>query len=323
MNSTREILKTPDRASNTFEGIGTAPAHVGELVQLMAPFYGRLYRCLVTLPCPELYSRCTVKLRRGHELATVPSTHEKTRTAVQMLLNELGLETFGGTITMEDNINEGHGCGSSTSNIVAALRATANALGPIVKEKDYLSPVTTGRLSIAAEEASDSTMFPAAETILWAQRDTLVLRRWHQSLPAMTVLSLQLSEEPVNTCELEPAKYSQGQIRIFEQDLLPMLDRGLTEQDPSLVGQAATISSIINNEFLPKPRFDVLLEITKQYAHGLSVAHSGTYVSFLLSPFASETDLPAQITDEVRAAGVKVYDRIDFRTDARLKTHQT
>ena len=70
-----------------------------------------------------------------------------------------------------------------------------------------------------------------------------------------------------------------------------LLRRAIQDQDSSLVGQVATASAHINQQFLPKPHFNKFQAVVEQVgAVGFQVAHSGTIVGILFDPKREHTE---------------------------------
>jgi uncharacterized protein involved in propanediol utilization len=268
-------------------------AHHGELLQGMFLGPGALpIRGLVTLPC-ELY-RSVAEFRRAAEpgVQVEPEWKWKARHAAELTLAHLGAEGTGGTLRLSSTIPIGWGMGSSTSDVIAAIRATADGHGVA------LPTVEVARLAVAAETASDSIMF-GDEALLFAQRDALVIEDFGTRFPSFEVLGFAAGMG-VDTLEFTPAEYDDRDIARFEE-LRLLLREGMKDHDPALVGYVATASSRINQRFLPKPEFDRLLSMADACgAVGVQVAHSGSVVGLLFN--GDDSGVEARI--EKAGAGV-------------------
>ena len=265
-------------------GYGAAMAHHGELLQGMFMGPGAFpMRGLVTLPCQLYRSEAEFRPTAGAGAVTVdPEWKWKARHAAELTLAHLGADDVGGALMLSSSIPIGWGMGSSTSDVIAAIRATAAGLGVT------LPTVEVARLAVTAETASDSIMF-GDEALLFAQRDALVIEDFGTVFPAFEVLGFAAGDG-VDTLSFTPAEYDDRDIRRFEE-LRLLLREGMKDQDPALVGYVATASSRINQRFLPKPGFDRLLSLADAAGSvGVQVAHSGSVVGLLFDAAADNVD---------------------------------
>jgi len=258
------------------QGVGRCSAQYGELFQgQIGNGNGEYHRCLVSLPCNKLASTVTFTPCPGKPLEVSPAHKQKSRTGVELTLAYFGLESIGGIIKVESNIPEAKGYGSSTADCVAAVIAAANAVGNALVEPEI------AKLVVQAEVASDNLMFRSA--VLFAHREGIVLTDYEKEIPSLEVLGLDTADDVlVETLEFPPAVYTQKQISVFEE-LSKALCRAIRTDDLGLLGEVATASASINQEFLPKRMFSEVRQIV-QYAGalGISVAHSGTVLAILL-----------------------------------------
>ena len=255
-------------------GRSISMAHHGELLQGMfiGPEGGPM-RGLVTLPC-ELY--CSeAEFRPGTQpgVDVVPDWKWKAQKAARLTLEHLGTEDVGGELHLSSTIPIGWGMGSSTSDVIAAIRATATGVGVTLPTEEV------ARLAVAAETASDSIMF-GDRALLFAQRDALVIEDFGAVFPAFEVLGFSTGNA-VDTLSFTPAQYDDRDIGRFEE-LRTLLRDGVRTGDTAVVGYVATTSARINQRFLPKPELDALLKlVASSGAVGLQVAHSGSVVGML------------------------------------------
>jgi uncharacterized protein involved in propanediol utilization len=259
-------------------GRGRSIAQHGELFQgQVDDEHDRPRRCLLSLPCRALYSQATFHPDGSGRLTVYPSSKEKARETVRLVLAELNAADVGGSITIESSVPEAKGYGSSTADCVAAALSAADALGRVLAEEDL------ARLVVEAEVASDNFMFRHA--VLFAHREGVVLEYFTKYVPKLEVLGIDTAREAqVKTLEFPPASYSWRQRQSFGT-LRSALRRAIQTGDINLLGRLATASACINELFLPKPMFsEVHLIAEKAKALGVAVAHSGTVVSILLDP---------------------------------------
>ena len=203
----------------------------------------------------------------------------------------LGSPDLSGTLFIESTVPEAKGCGSSTADCVAAVRACADALNRTLSEEEV------ARLVVAAEVASDNLMFHRA--VLFAHREGEVIEDYTSRPPRLEVLGIDTwPDGKVDTLKYPPAEYSWRQHQTFCM-LTGALRRAMKRHDVRLLGRVATASACINQEFLPKPMFKEMKQIVDDVGVlGLAVAHSGTVLSLLLDPADQSLEMKV---DQVRA----------------------
>ena len=107
----------------------SAIAHHGELVQgVFVGDDGRLHRGLVTLPYPRLPSTATFVPTLAAGVTVQPALKTKAAIAARYALKHIGAPP-GGDLKVESTIPVGHGYGSSTADVIAAIRAVMTAYG--------------------------------------------------------------------------------------------------------------------------------------------------------------------------------------------------
>jgi uncharacterized protein involved in propanediol utilization len=264
---------------------GFAIGHHGEILQ--GVFRGedsRLHRGLVTLPFPPRYSIAVAEPIDGIEVLVRPKHKTKSGAAARLLLGGIGYTGRGIKVTVNSNIPEGFGLGSSTTDVVATIRATARLLGL------QLEASTIFRLAVRAEVASDGTMFTGNPRLV-CPREGTVLERFESRIPEFSLISVNVApNHPVDTLAHPPTRYTGDEIREFG-DLRKLLRRALENGSLDELGEMATRSAVINQRYLPQPHFDSLLELSQSTnAFGLQVAHSGRMVGMFLDPRLEKED---------------------------------
>jgi uncharacterized protein involved in propanediol utilization len=267
-------------------GYGRASAHHGEILQgVFAGDNARLHRGLVSLPCGLFESSGLFFPEASVHLNVEPAWKTKACKAAKYVLAFLGRSNWGGTLKINSNVPVGWGLGSSTSDVIAAIEAVADAFG------QKIEPKAIGFLAVQAETASDSTMFNEP-VVLFAQREGVVVEEFNGALPGIEVLGFNTDDSGigVDTLSLTPAHYSAWEIGAF-RPLMGLLRLGIETQNPRLIAQVASASADINQRILPKPHFSQLKQIVKKVESlGLGVAHSGTVVGLLFDPKDSRTE---------------------------------
>jgi uncharacterized protein involved in propanediol utilization len=165
--------------------------------------------------------------------------------------------------------------GSSTADVVAAIRAIADFHGVTLSREEE------GRLAVLAECASDSIMIDD-RVVLFAHRDGKVLETLGHQLPPMIVIGCDTDPgTQVDTLSLRAAEYDDQEIATF-QILRGALRNAIRHQDVALLGKVATASARINQRYLPKPWLDQLLDLCRRHGGaGVQVAHSGTVAGLI------------------------------------------
>ena len=247
-------------------GKACAPAHHGEIVQGAFRVGGRVKRGLVTLPCPLYSSRATFTQDRSGQVRVLPGWREKARRAAELTVLEIA-PGAGGCLEIASDVPLGRGLGSSTSDVLAAIRAVADSFGLV------LPPVGVARLAVEAELASDSLMFDHS-AVLFAHREGTLIEDFGAELPPLHVLGFGTGG-PVDTLAHEPARYTEQELDTFGE-LRVMLRQAVAARDCALIGKVATRSTWINQKHLPIPFLDEVCAVAADVgALGVQAAHSG------------------------------------------------
>jgi len=228
-------------------------------------------------------------LPQQQTLQISPPNKTKALQAALHTLALLGISNSGGGLSIDSNIPVGRGLGSSSADVVAAIRAVANAYGKT------LPPQTIARLAVRAEAASDPLMYDDA-CVLFAQREGVAVERFSAPLPPMDILSIQYISESagIDTIALPLPEYSTQEAVEFAS-LLHRLRQCVLERDPERVAAIASASAHINQLFLYKPHLEEIERIGCAYgALGVQVAHSGSVIGLLFSKGDREGALSAR-----------------------------
>jgi uncharacterized protein involved in propanediol utilization len=297
-------------------GRASAMAQYGELFQgAVRDGHGRTRRCLVSLPCTALASTACFEpaSHRPAPLVVSPRHKRKAAHAARLTLALLGHGDLGGTLTIESTILEGKGCGSSTADCMAAVRAVASQL------ETALSPAEIADLVVRAERAAGSVMFEDA--VLFAHREGCVLDAFHKPIPRMTALGFDTDPAAtVDTLRFEPARYSAAQLRTLEH-LATGVRCAILTQDATLLGAIATSCAEINQEFLPTRHFLAIRAAARDVgALGLAVAHTGTVAAILLDARDTARDPKmTQLEQRLGALGAADFIRFDTAMEAAAR----
>ena len=163
---------------------------------------------------------------------------------------------------------------SSSADLTAAIAATGLALG------QELSTEQIAQIALSIEP-TDGVMIPGVA--LFDHRAGTI----HESLgppPPIEIVAIDLGGT-VDTVQFNMVDRFQRWRAVNEQttEALRLLRQGISEQDPVLVGQGASISADASQLVLSKPRLDEVKECAVAVgAVGINVGHSGTIMGVLL-----------------------------------------
>lgn len=251
-------------------GFGSCDAHHGEILQGVFEHGGELVRGLVTLPCDLYRSYAVFEPSPVPVLTVAPADRAKAFRAAAETLAVLGRSYTGGHLYIESGAPLSRGFGSSTSDVIATVRAVHDACGWVADGE------VTARLAVASEKASDSLMFEE-HAVLFAQRSGFVVERLPAPLPPLAVLGFGTSQDGagVPTLGMSPAVYGDAEVAAFAE-LRTSLREAVAAQDAAGVGAVAWESARINQRHLPVPGYADLESLALRCgAVGLQVAHSG------------------------------------------------
>jgi len=256
----------------------------------------------VTLPLRSRGTRATFRPSSDGAIRVFPQDRTKARRAAELaveLCARHGVAATGGRLDIVSNVPVGRGMGSSTSDVIATIKAVSDC------HRVRLTPYRITQLAVLAERACDSLMIED-RVVLFAHRRGTVLEILGCRLPPMVVIGcVSGPADGVDTLELPLAQYTQHEIETF-CGLRTALRRATIAADVELLGQVATASARINQRFVPKPALDFLIALSGQLgAAGVQVAHSGTVVGLISD--ARLPDLASRIgrcIDALDRAGV-------------------
>jgi uncharacterized protein involved in propanediol utilization len=271
-------------------GFGVAPCHHGEWLQGQFLDGLRSVPGLVTVPCPLFRSRATFAISPDSALLSVhPKTHAKALRAARLALQWLGQPQVGGKLSIKNRAPARFGFGSSTADCLSAIRAVASALGRVLPAADQ------ARLAIAAEGASDSTMFDASRPVLFLQCHGRILETFHPGWPEMVLLGFCTSADAkgVDTASIRRPAYSMAECREFAR-LRADLRRAIENRSVELLAQVGMRSAEINHRYFPVPHFSELKALAQRVgAAGLQIAHTGCLAGII---FPGDGDSERSIT---------------------------
>lgn len=264
-------------------GEGYAGCHHGEILQgAFLDSHGQRHLGLVTLPMPEpaTHAEYTRRLETLPEDITVlPDDRHKARRAAALTTDFCaaltGYPRSGGRLSLHGRIPVGLGMGSSTSDVIATIRAVAASFGVSIQ------PSLVAGLAVRVERACDPLMLDT-RPVLFAQRHGHVLEILGRTLPPLVVLGCRTGQgQPVDTLRLPTNHYDEDDIRRFEC-LRAMLRAAISHADVGVLGSVSTTSAQLNQRILPKPELDTLTTLAETVgAAGVQIAHSGNVAGLL------------------------------------------
>ncbi|MES5486059.1 hypothetical protein QMZ05_25170 [Bradyrhizobium sp. INPA03-11B] len=307
-------LKLPGYGARTIHrwlakicGVGTCHPHFGELLQgafdVSEGGHRRVVRALISVHMPYAdgsVARLMLEPGRTGKFEPMagrtgihvrPVHFRKCEIAARLALDAFGMKGVAARLEVMTFVPEGAGMGSSTTGVVASIRAAAHAASIYRGSRIIPAPHVQAKLAVAAERSCDSLMFDCSgSTVLFAQRIGKIVRTLNGPLPQMSILGFDTSSVSggFDTDRLPRARYSREQIAAFGC-ALAVLDRAIAEQSVTLVGRVATFSALTSETAmqhpLKKPKFDELLCIREGTGSaGIVVAHSGTVAGLIFDP---------------------------------------
>jgi len=217
----------------------------------------------------------SVSAPKGRVLEVVPAWKSKAACAARLALEFVGAPV-GGRLEIECSVATGVGLGSSTCDVVAAIRAVCAAYGVAVE------PDVVARIAVAAEGAADPIMFDR-EVVLFAQRQGRVLEAFGSWIPPYVVVSVDtdVGTAGVDTLSLPLPQYTVAELDAFEV-LVARARAAFERRDAAAIAVVATESATMNQRFVSLRGFREIVALADEFgALGVQIAHSGTVAGIL------------------------------------------
>jgi uncharacterized protein involved in propanediol utilization len=256
-------------------GIGIANGKFGELLQGALP--GQNMNFLVTLPITR-YSVARFEVFFNDKSTHIfpshktPSHKTKSATLVGKIIKYFGVNC-GWKLTIDSELPEGKGLGSSTADMVACARAITRALG-----KNIPMDVLLGFLKEI--EPSDGVMY---EGLVCFYHRNVVLHSQLGYLPDLMIMGID-EGGTINTVKFnkELIPYSSSEKATYAT-LLNEMTNAIRLRDFKKIGAIATASATLHQAIQPKKNFSYLADLCyRAKALGVTVAHSGSCIGILL-----------------------------------------
>ncbi|MEZ6037691.1 MAG: hypothetical protein R3F29_09435 [Planctomycetota bacterium] len=251
--------------------IASSGCHVGEVLQGVVA--GE--RCLASFTFDAPRTIAMFEPNDSGIVSVHPGSKRKSARAAEEVLARFGPPGRGGRLGVFGSLHEGIGLGSSSSEIDASSIATASAVGVTLDAQQR------AEIMLTVDGATDPLMLPD-HALLYAHRRAATIHdygRW----PSLEVIVVDTAAGTggVDTATFSLPDYTESELRAFGM-LESLLGHAIADGDVELLGTVATSSARINQRFLPKPRFEELVDIGKDHsAAGLVAAHTGTAVGWI------------------------------------------
>ena len=239
-------------------------------------------------------------------LEVLPPWKQKAARAACLTLAHLGLPVEG-RLEVECSVATGVGLGSSTCDVVAAIRAGRRPL-----RGTDLDAGTVAQLAVEAEGALDPIMFDR-QMLLFAQRQGRVLESFGAWIPRFAVMSFDADPAGggVDTLSLPVPAYTSDELTAFEH-LVTRARAAFGRRDAGALASLAAIatqSAALNQRFLPLRNFGQICSAGGGVwcAGAADLAHSGTIGGLLFEPGLAWADvtLEGRIAARMRSIGVR------------------
>lgn len=261
--------RSPSRSRPAREGRGTALGTCGEFAQGIlsegTPFH-------VTCPINKS-ATVVVSLREAKALKILGlgEHHRKLELAIQHTVELLDLGAMEVMVRHWSDLDIGKGMGSSTADVLAGVRAIADAVG------GSLTPEIEGRVA-ATVESSDGSMYPGIAAV--NHKTCELVERWDW-YPEFVIVMLV----PNNSVDTASIPFL-GQERMAEEydDLLERMNSAVQSRSIAEFAEQSTRSALMNDEFLLNPYSRNLRSRLDEFgALGLNVGHTGTVCGLLFA----------------------------------------
>ncbi len=250
----------------------------------------------MTLPIDTIVSRAHFTVTDSRRIEVTPPSKNKAARAARLTMDALGHSHLGGRLLLDCAIPTGLGLGSSSSDVLASMRAVCAALG------GCLDATTLARLAVAAEIASDPVMFDGA--VLFAQCEGRVLENWGDWLPQYLLLSVDTDPAlgGIDTVSLPRPRGESD--RTDYATLIARARSAFKRRDSAEIAAVATRSAELNQRIVPLREFRALCALSERSGClGLQIAHSGTVAGLMFDPLTPPESL-GQLHQQLRALGM-------------------
>jgi L-threonine kinase len=261
------------RLTSTRAVTASAPATCGELAQ--GYLDGRDF--LINSPI-AWFSTVTLRLTETPDVAVEaegPTT--KIARAIRLTLDHFGARRYGASAQLRHRVPRGKGLASSTSELTAAIAATAAALDRSVSTSVCL------RIVLAVDGSSDGVFLPGVTMFNHLSGELYAELGPPPPLAALIV-------DTGGSVDTHSFDRSRARAVATEQagklrQAVSEITEGFARGDGARIARGAMLSAEVNQAVLPKPLLEELRQATTE-AGGLGVncAHTGTVLGVLFDP---------------------------------------
>ncbi len=277
-------MKRLDRTFDAGPYLGQCPGSFGELIQGRThPVEGDF---LITNPV-ALFSRAWfLPDLASDQIEVFPAKKKKCQRAVDLLSARFG-DAPGGKLYVESDIPEGKGISSSTSDIVAALRALLSCFGDVA-----FNPGDLAKLACSIEP-SDGVMYEGYVAFNHTAGQVLHV------LPEIGPMVIAAIDEGgmVDTQSFNDTQSFDASEYDEYRSLLDDFIDAIRSENAAAIGELVTTSARMAQRRNPKQRLEECVRICKSHGGlGVVAAHSGTCLG-LLFPAHSKAGLASALVD--------------------------
>ena len=271
------------------------PASCGELLQGLIGNSEKL----ISYPI-NMYSTVTIEEVKSSKKSP---GRQKTYKAMYETLEFFGEKRSIGDhfeIRVDSDIPIGKGMASSTADVAACIKATAHMLGKEISTEDL------AQICVKVEP-TDSIIFESLTLFDHLKGIKIENFGW---IPRLDVLVLE-SDGFLDTQEFRKNDYSRIRMenKAKVEKAFRLFKKANEKKDPSLLGKAATMSSLANQSILPKYKLEEMIERSELLGcYGVNVAHSGTVVGLIFDK--AKVDFESLMVDLKKSNIPKYYPKI-------------
>ena len=203
---------------------------------------------------------------------------KKSRKAIEKVFEKFNIpieESKNISLDLKSNIPIGKGMASSTADIGATIKATLSILNKKLNDEE---------ISLIASEIEPTDSIILYKNSIFNPINGSV-KKYLSSFDNGRVIIL----EPKEILETKIIRSNPNylNIKLENKSIIKksfnLLEKGLTNNDLKLIGEACTLSSLANENIHKKPYLNEIIEISQNMnAYGVNIAHSGTVIGILI-----------------------------------------
>lgn len=257
---------------------GICPASCGEFVQGILD--SEEYLCSYAV---DIYSKAVIE----EKLEDIERGPYKSRMAIKSVFKRFGIpvrECRNISLQINSDIPVGKGMASSTADIGATIKATLTLIDKSLSNEEIAK--------LAAKIEPTDSIYLDKNSIFNPITGEIIKPLGNVKNGRVVIL------EPKKTLSTKRIRsipdYRERKISNKEsiKEAFYLLEQGMTKNDLQLIGRAATLSSLANENIHKKYQLNKIIEIANSYgAYGVNIAHSGTVVGIIIDRNMNEKRL--------------------------------